>query len=210
MLTHPLALAIICGAVFVPSCGLAASGTPPGAEQVRPIVLCYALAHERMRARCRAEIFWRGSALRTIEVERLRVERRQSAVAEIRQHLTELYRGFVGWASLYGDADDHDERERRARVVLLLDDLSKQYLPRSVWLMEGNRKKIENFVSRAEVLCSEFSAEIEEQGYHRVRRSMEKRVSKKLRPLKTEAESGLEAELSEPRRPGWRERLRGQ
>jgi len=145
--------------------------------------------------------------LRTIEVERSRVDRRRSAVVEIREHLARLYRGFVGWASLYGDGDDHDERERRERVVLLLDELSKQYLPRSVWLMEGNRKKIENFLSRAEELCSEFSTEIEELGYHRVRRSMEKRVSKKLRPLKTEAESGLEAELTEPR-PGWRDRLR--
>jgi len=34
--------------------------------------------------------------LRTIEVERSQVERRQSAVAEIREHLTKLYRGFVG------------------------------------------------------------------------------------------------------------------
>ncbi len=146
--------------------------------------------------------------MRTIEVERSRVERRRSAVAEIREHLTRLYRGFVGWASLYGDVYDNDELERREQVVGLLDELSRQYLPRSMWLMEGNRKKIENYVRRAEELCSEFSAEIEERGYHRVRRSMEKRVSKKLRPLKTEAETGLEAELGEPRRPGWRERLR--
>ncbi len=145
--------------------------------------------------------------MRTIEVERSRVERRQSAVVEIREHLTRLYRGFVAWASLYGDVDDPDELERRERVVGLLDELSKQYLPRSVWLAEGNRRKIENYLSRAEELCSEFSAEIEARGYHRVRRSMEKRVSKKLRPLKSEAESGLEAELTEPR-PGWRDRLR--
>ena len=138
--------------------------------------------------------------MRTIEFGGARVERRQSAVAEIREQLTRVYRGFVGWASLYGDMDDPDERERRERVVLLLDEFSKQYLPRSVWLMEGNRKKIENYLSRAEELCSEFSAEIEARGYHRVRRSMEKRVSKKLRPLKTEAEYGLEAEISEPRR----------
>lgn len=146
--------------------------------------------------------------MRTIEVERAGSERRRSAVAEIREHLARLYRGFVAWASLYGEVDDHDELERRERVVGLLDELSNQYLPRSVWLTEGSRKKIENFVQRAEQLCSEFSAEIEERGYPRVRRSMEKRVSKKLRPLKSEAESGLEAELAEPRRPGWRERLR--
>jgi len=96
--------------------------------------------------------------------------------------------------------DDPDELERRERVVLLLDEFSKQYLPRSVWLMEANRKKIENYLSKAEELCSEFSAEIEARGYHRVRRSMEKRVSKKLRPIKTEVESSLETELAEPRR----------
>ena len=71
--------------------------------------------------------------------------------------------------------------------------------------MEANRKKIETFVSRAEELCSEFSAEIEDRGYPRVRRSMEKRISRKLRPLKTEACLGLE--LAEPRRQRWRERL---
>ena len=147
--------------------------------------------------------------MRTIEVERSRVERRRSAVVEIREHLTRLYRGFVGWASLYGEeVDDREELERRERVVGLLDELSRQYLPRSVWLMDGNRKKIENFVQNAEQLCSEFSAEIEDRGYSRVRRSMEKRVSRKLRALKTEAEAGLETELAEPRRQGWRERLR--
>jgi hypothetical protein len=134
--------------------------------------------------------------LRTIEVGWSRAERRQSAVAEISEHLTRLYRGFVGWSSLYGDMDDPDELERRERVVHLLDEFSKQYLPRSMWLMESNRQKIETFISKAKVLCSEFSAEIEARGYPRVRRSMEKRISKKLRPLKTEAESGLEIELA--------------
>ena len=146
--------------------------------------------------------------MRTIEAEGERVERRRSAVVEIRKHLAGLYRSFVLWASLYGEVDDHYEKERREQVVGLLEELSNQYLPRSVWLTEDSRKKVENFVIRSEGLCSEFSAEIEDQGYPRVRRSMERRVSKKLRPLKTEAESGLGAELAEPRRPGWRERLR--
>jgi hypothetical protein len=146
--------------------------------------------------------------LRTIEAEGARVDRRRSAVVEIRKHLAGLYRSFVWWASLYGEVDDHYEKERREQVVGLLDELSNQYLPRSVWLSEGSRKKVEHFVRRSEELCSEFSAEIEDRGYPRVRRSMERRVSKKLRPLKTEAESGLQAELAEPRRPGWRERLR--
>jgi hypothetical protein len=78
--------------------------------------------------------------LRTIGVERSRVERRRSAVVEIREHLIRLYRGFVGWSSLYGEVDDREELGRRERVVGLLDELSKQYLPRSVWLMEANRK----------------------------------------------------------------------
>ena len=146
--------------------------------------------------------------MRAIEAEGARLERRRSAVVEIRKHLAGLYRGFVWWTSLYGEVDEHYERERRELVVGLHDELSKQYLPRSVWLSEGSRKKVENFLRMSEELCSEFSAEIEDRGYSRVRHSMERRVSKKLRPLKTEVESGLEAELAEPRGRGWRERLR--
>jgi hypothetical protein len=144
--------------------------------------------------------------LKMIEAEGARVERRRSAVVEIRKHLAGLYRGFVWWASLYGEVDDDYKKERRELVVGLLDDLSNQYLPRSVWLTEGSRKKVENFLRMSEELCSEFSAEIEARGYPRVRHSMERRVSKKLRPLKTEAESGLETELGEPLRRGWRKR----
>ena len=146
--------------------------------------------------------------MRIIEVEGARVERRRTAVVEIRKHLAGLYRGFVWWASLYGEVDDDYEKERRELVVRLHDELSNQYLPRSVWLTEGSRKKVENFLRMSEELCSEFSAEIEERGYPRVKRSMEKRVNKKLRPLKAEAESGLESELGESRSRGWRERLR--
>jgi hypothetical protein len=146
--------------------------------------------------------------LRTIEAKGARVERRRSAVVEIRKHLARLYRGFVWWTSLYGEVDDHYERERRELVVGLHDELSKQYLPRSVWLSEGSRNKVENFLRMSEELCAEFSAEIEDRGYSRVRHSMERRVSKKLRPLKTEVESGLQAELAEPRGRGWRQRLR--
>jgi hypothetical protein len=143
--------------------------------------------------------------LKMIEAEGARVERRRSAVLEIRKHLARLYRGFVWWASLYGEVDDHYERERRELVVGLHNELSNQYLPRSVWLTEGSRKKVESFLKMSEELCSEFSAEIEaRRGYPRVKHSMERRVSKKLRPLKTEAESGLETELEEPRSRGWR------
>ena len=143
-----------------------------------------------------------------IEAEWARIERRRSAVVEIRKHLSRLYRGFVWWASLYGQVDDHYERERRDLVVGLHDELFNQYLPRSMWLTEGSRKKVESFLRMSEELCSEFSAEIEARGYPQVKHSMERRVSKKLRPLKTEAESGLQTELEEPRSRGWRKRLR--
>jgi len=143
-----------------------------------------------------------------METERVRVEHRHRAVAEIRQHLSRLYRGFVAWASLYGEVNERNERERREHVVALLDELSNGYLPRSVWLTQGSRKKIENFVQRSEELCSEFSAQVEERGYEEVRARMARRVSKKLGPLKKDVESDLEAELSGTRRAGWRERLR--
>jgi hypothetical protein len=143
-----------------------------------------------------------------IEAEWARIERRRSAVVEIRKHLSRLYRGFVWWASLYGEVDDHYERERRDLVVGLHDELFNQYLPRSVWLTEGSRKKVESFLRMSEELCSEFAAEIEAGDYPQVKHSMERRVSKKLRPLKTEAESGLQTELEEPRSRGWRKRLR--
>ena len=147
--------------------------------------------------------------MKAIEVEGARVGRRpRAAVVEIRKHLAGLYRGFVWWTSLHGEVDDDYERENRERVVVLLDELSNQYLPRSMWLTEGSRRKVESFVRMSEELCSEFSAEIEQRGYPRVKPSMERRVSKKLRPLKTEAESGRETELEEPRSRGWRKRLR--
>ncbi len=146
--------------------------------------------------------------MRTMEVEHARAEGRQRAVAEIRQHLASLYRGFVAWASLYGDVGERAERERRERVVRRLDDLSNGYLPRSVWLTDGTRKKIENFMQRAGDLCSEFSADVEARGYEKVRASMARRVSKKLGALKKDVESDLEAELAGTRRAGWRERLR--
>src|SRR5918999_1606962 len=138
------------------------------------------------------DLRWRGSVLRTIVAEGARVERRRTAIVEIRKHLAGLYRGFVWLASLYGDVDDHCEKERRELVVGLHDELSNRYLPRSVWLTEGSRMKVESFLRMSEELCSEFSAEIEARGYPRVRHSMERRVRKEMRPLKTGAEYGPE------------------
>ena len=105
--------------------------------------------------------------MKMIEAEGARVERPRTAVVEIRKHLAGLYRGFVWWASLYGDVDDHYEKERRELVVGLHDELSNQYLPRSVWLTEGSRKKVERFLRMSEELCSEFSAEIEARAIRR-------------------------------------------
>jgi hypothetical protein len=149
-----------------------------------------------------------GALLRTMEVERVRVERRQRAVGEIQERLAKLYRGFVAWASLYGDVQDRDEQERRDQVAELLDGLYNGYLPRSLWLTEANRKKMEGFVQRSEDLYSEFCAAIDERGYEKFRASMAKRVSKKLGPFKKDVESSLEVELSDERRAGWRGRLR--
>jgi hypothetical protein len=126
--------------------------------------------------------------MKVIEAEGARVERRRTTVVEIRQHLARLCRGFVWWVSLHGEVDDRCEEEWRELVLGVHDGLSNQYLPRSVWLTEGSRKKVESFFRMSEELCSEFSAEIEALGYPRVKHSMERRVSKKLRPLKTEAE----------------------
>ena len=144
---------------------------------------------------------------RTIEAERVRAERRRRAVGEIQDSITRLYRAFVAWASLYGDVEDHDERERRERVIELLDGLYNGYLPRSLWLTEADRKKVEGFVQRSEDLYLEFCSAIEERGYEGARASMAKRVSKRLGPLRKDVESSLEAGLSGGHRAGWRGRL---
>ena len=120
--------------------------------------------------------------------------RRERAVAEVRAQLAGLYRSFVAWASLYGDVDDQDERDRRDQVSSLARTLSNGYLARSMWLEEGIRRKIEAFIEKSENLYSEFCAGVEKQGYTRTRASMAYRVSRKLGPLKREIESDLETE----------------
>ena len=137
-----------------------------------------------------------------------RIERRERAVAEIQAQLAALYRSFVAWASLYGDVDDRDERDRRERVSRLSRELSNGYLARSMWLGEGTRKKVENFIDKSENLYSEFCADIEEQGYTRTRAGMTARVSRKLGPLRKEVESDLKAEPEPTRQPRWRRRPR--
>ena len=110
---------------------------------------------------------------------------------------------------MYVGADHHDEQDQmRERVARLLGEFSGHYLPRTVWLEEATRKKIEVFLKKSESLYRELSAEIEQQGYARVRARFTKRVSKELGPLRKEAESGLETEPAGAR-PRWHRRLRG-
>ena len=147
--------------------------------------------------------------MHTMEAGRTRTERRERAAKEVRDLLAQLYRSFVLWGSVYGDADhDEEQDEMRARVARLLDEFSSHYLPRTVWLEEATCKKIEVFLKKSEGLYRELCAEIEQQGYAQVRARIAKRVSKELGPLRKEAESGLEADL-EGTRPRWRRRLRG-
>jgi hypothetical protein len=145
--------------------------------------------------------------VRTTEAERGRAERRQRAAAEIQNMLADLYRGFVAWASLYGDVDGPYEQDQRERVTDLVDRLSTGYLARSMWLEPRARKRIEDFIEKAEDLYSSFCAEIEERGYTRAKKSMANRVSRQLGSLRKVAESNLKDDPGGPRRPRWRMRL---
>ena len=147
-----------------------------------------------------------GDIVRVTEVERGKVERRQRAAAEIRDLISELYRGFVAWASLYADADGRYEQDQREQVTELIDRLSNGYLARSMWLEPGVRKRVEGFIERSEELYSRFCAEIEVRGYARARKSMAKRVSRHLGSLRKSVSSELMQDPSESR-PRWRMRL---
>jgi hypothetical protein len=144
--------------------------------------------------------------VRTTEAERGRAERRQRAAAEIQVLLSDLYRGFVAWASLYGDVEGRYEREQREQVTGLMDRLSNGYLARSMWLEPGARRRIEDFIEKSEALYSRFCAEIEDRGYSQARKGMANRVSKQLGSLKKGADSEL---TDDPAglRPRWRTRL---
>ncbi len=149
--------------------------------------------------------------MRTTEAGGGQGERRRQAVAEVRDLLAKLYRGFVAWGSLYGDVDLRDEEERRREEVIgLLAEFPAQYLARSMWLEQGTRKKIDKFIEKSEDLYSDFVADIVAQGYPRSRAVMANRVSKQLGPLKKEADAALNVELAGAvRRLRWRRRLRG-
>ncbi len=147
--------------------------------------------------------------MRTTEGRYDQRERRGQAVAEVRDLLARLYRGFVWWGSLYEDADlGHEQERRREEVVGLLGEFNGYYLARSVWLEQGTRRKIKRFIDKSEGLYSNFVADIVDQGYARTRDVMANRVSKELGPLRKEAEASLESELEGNRQPRWRKRLR--
>jgi hypothetical protein len=145
--------------------------------------------------------------VRTTEAEQGRAERDQRAAAEIRNMLTDLYRGFVSWASLYEDVDGRYEQDQRERVARLLERLSNGYLARSMWLQSGARKRVEDFIEKSEKLYSGFCAEIEERGYAQGRSGMANRVSKQLGSLRKDAESELKDEPGGSRLPRWQMRL---
>jgi hypothetical protein len=146
--------------------------------------------------------------VRTTEAEQGRAERDQRAAAEIRNMLTDLYRGFVSWASLYEDVDGRYEQDQRERVAGLLERLSYGYLARSMWLQSGARKRVEDFIEKSEKLYSGFCAEIEERGYAQGRSGMANRVSKQLGSLRKDAESELKDEPGGSLLPRWQMRLR--
>jgi hypothetical protein len=147
--------------------------------------------------------------LRTTEGRYDQRERRGQAVAQVRDLLARLYRGFVWWGSLYEDADlGHEQERRREEVVGLLGEFNGYYLARSVWLEQGTRRKINRFIDKLEGLYSNFVADIVDQGYARTRDAMANRVSKELGPLRKEAEASLDSELEGNRQPRWRKRLR--
>jgi hypothetical protein len=146
--------------------------------------------------------------VRTTQAERGRVERRQRVAAEIQDLLADLYRGFVAWASLYGDVDGRYEQDQKERVADLLDRLCNGYLARSMWLDPGARKRIEDFIERSEDLYSRFCAEIGDRGYAQAGKQLANRVSRQLGPLRKDAESELGDEPDGSRRQRWRIRLR--
>jgi hypothetical protein len=129
-------------------------------------------------------------------------------VAEIRKSIVRPYRDFIAWGSLYEVANDEEQERRMEQVSRSLDDLYNRYLPRSMWLEPGTRKKIEAFAEKAETLLVELSESVEKRTYARARSDIARRVTRELGPLRKEVEAGLEAELSGPEPGRWRDRLR--
>jgi hypothetical protein len=136
-------------------------------------------------------------------------DHRHRATARVGDLTRELYGAFVAWGSAYDDADEGaDQEARQARVAELLGEAYVRFLPQSVWIEKAGRKKVEEFIARAEELYARFSREIAARGYTRVRSDLARRVSKELGPLKREAEASLGVEIPGRRRRGRRRGLR--
>ncbi len=133
---------------------------------------------------------------------------RRRVVAEIREFVARPYRDFITWGSLYEVSNEEEQERRRERVSWSLDALHNRYLPRSMWLDPGTRKKIEAFMEKARTLLEELSEDVEDFGYARVRSDIARRVTRELGPLRKEVEAGLGAELAPPEPGRWRLRRR--
>lgn len=133
---------------------------------------------------------------------------RRRVVAEMRELLARPYRDFIAWGSMYDVTDAEEQERRRERVSRSLADLSKQYLPRSMWFEPETRKKIEAFIGRAGELFEELARDVQARGYARARADIARRVTRELGPLRRETEAGLATELAGPEKSRWRERLR--
>jgi hypothetical protein len=142
--------------------------------------------------------------LKSIEFAPIGVERRRYAVEEIRFSLARLYRGFVLWASMYGESDAREERERRERVDELIELFTRCYLPRSMWFTSETRERIEGFAEKSRELRAQLSTEVEERGYEKARKRMARRVSKRLGPMRKRVDLALETELAGPKPSRWR------
>ena len=105
---------------------------------------------------------------------------------------------------MYGEVDAGEEKERRERVDQLIEGFTRSYLPRSMWLQDETRDKIEDFTEKSREMRDRFSAELEEKGYEEARAGMARRVSKKLGPVRKQVDSALETELAGPKPSGWR------
>lgn len=144
--------------------------------------------------------------MESVEFASIGVERRRYAVEEIRFSMAKLYRAFVVWSSLYGDA--HEERERRELVDELTDLFTRCYLPRSMWLARETRERIEGFAEKSRELRTELSADIDGRGYEKARKRMSRRVSRKLGPMRKGVDRALATEISGPKPSRWRGRPR--
>ena len=129
---------------------------------------------------------------------------RQRVVAEMRAMIARPYRDFITWGSLYDVSDEVEQERQRDLVSWSLDNLRKRYLPRSMWLEAGTRKKIEAYIEGACTLFEELSRDVETNGYARVRANIVRRATRELGALRREAENSLGAEMEPANQGRWR------